>query len=298
MEGALGGGRMTWVKIRDNGTVRGEGRITPRVIISLAVSTPSERITAEIRHVRVQLWCCPGHAQELIGETVVIGQSISPYGDMVVLQFATEHRMLRYLTERLASRTELELELRWDGQIVVTWDPTDDDRRYLSGSEPKPGEPTLVSIGNRTPDRLTVSRSDWFSNVLAPTQNQDYVFAEIAIPRGVANKQWTIVLEHLTDAEKAFTIGDYPGVFSKLRGAYEALPGYPKAIFGDLPEPRRREWDNLAKGIGDYLHFGRHVARDGDDAGRFAVTHLDAACALELAKVLLSHISRVLPTAQ
>jgi hypothetical protein len=302
MEGTLGSGTMTWVKVRTSGIVQGQGRITPRVTVPLSLATPNERTRADIRHVRVQLWCCPGHAQELIGETAVIGRPIYPYDATLNLEFATTHRMLQYLTEQLASGTALDLELRWDGLIAVTWDPTDEERRVY-GDQPAPGEEVLVPIAaTGTPQRIAVSRSDWYSNVLRPTQNQDYVFIEIAVPRGVDNERWTTVNGHLAKADEAFVISDDSAVFHHLRAALDALPGAKTHIFDTLSGHQSKEWDALTKAIGRYLHFGRHVDTDDDKcdcaAGTFPVNHQDAACALDLVKVLLSHISRVLPPTQ
>jgi len=52
--------------------------------------------------------------------------------------------------------------------------------------------------------------------------------------------------------------------------------------------------DELLKKVGEFLHAGRHVSTEGTEQGTFAVDHLDAAFAIDLMRVLLSHLSLML----
>ena len=56
-------------------------------------------------------------------------------------------------------------------------------------------------------------------------------------PLGPEADSWAKTLDQVAEAEKSYDLGDDAGVFSKLKGAFEALPNAPKGIFDAL---RRR----------------------------------------------------------
>jgi hypothetical protein len=161
--------------------------------------------------------------------------------------------------------------------------------------EPRAGEWIESPIHNGTPTSVQISRSAWFEQVLSPTRAEDYVYLEVAIPRGDTAAAWRNTLTHLTSAEKAFAIGDDAAVFGHLRAAFDALPGAKQHIFDSLPQPKRGVVDKLSREIGEFLHLGRHVAAPGDaDPGAFPVDHIDAEYAIAQMKLLLSYASRIL----
>lgn len=57
---------------------------------------------------------------------------------------------------------------------------------------------------------------------------------------------------------------------------------------------KRKAVDDLLTKAGAYLHSGRHVSQAGADAGEFPVDRIDAGLALDLMRVLLSHLSLIL----
>jgi hypothetical protein len=116
----------------------------------------------------------------------------------------------------------------------------------------------------------------------------------VAVPKGEVAVQWKQALSHLSDAEKCFAMGDDASVFSKLKGMCEALPGAPKNIVNNLPSPKNKVVDELLKSYVDFLNHGRHVARDGENAGSFPNNRIDSENAIALGKVMMSYVSRLL----
>jgi hypothetical protein len=69
----------------------------------------------------------------------------------------------------------------------------------------------------------------------------------------------------------------------------ETLIGFPTGVYTAVPDGLKSKRINaVAKAIGDYLHAGRHVAKDGPREGEFDVDHRDAQFALALTKSLLA----------
>jgi hypothetical protein len=86
-----------------------------------------------------------------------------------------------------------------------------------------------------------------------------------------------------------------PAVFLHVRAAIDALPGAKQDIFASLAnKDEARLLDALMLAAGNYFHHGRHVATEGAEQGFFPVNHRDARFALNLAKLLIAHTSRVL----
>lgn len=138
-----------------------------------------------------------------------------------------------------------------------------------------------------------IARSDWFKRVLEPIGTVEYLSSEIVLPRGDPSLRAAVA--RLRDAESAFANHDDPSVFLHCRGALDALPGAKQEIFATLADrSEAKVLDRLTLGVGDYLHRGRHVAEEGEQDGEFPVDHDDARFALNLTKLLVAHISRVL----
>jgi len=95
--------------------------------------------------------------------------------------------------------------------------------------------------------------------------------------------EWANAVTQLDRGEAAYATGDDPAVFSHLRGALDALPGAKKHVLDGVSDTNKRSrLDTLLKDAGEFLHTGRHVAKLGEQAGSFPVTHVDAAFALDL----------------
>lgn len=289
----LTAGAKAWAKV-DVESVTARGLIAPRLVFWVTLSSPTERIAAELRDLRVQVVA----GDEVLGEGRLISEPALWHGTQCELEVPTDHRLLDYVTARLGREAHVRLVLRWKGLMRVTWSPGPSDPRMQD--DPQPDVPTdlRISYGQWIEQHLNVPRSDWFTKVLQPTRHTDFLYMEVAIPRGPEADRWAKALVHLGEAEKAFAMGDDPGVFSKLRAVFEALPGANKNIFDALPPNTRNEIDALAKAFVTYLHHGRHVATAGPNSGEFPVGRLDADLALSISQVILSYASRALACAR
>jgi len=283
-------GNQNWVALDFVG-VAGRGRVTPRLVLSMTMRTPTERIEAELHNVGVQVL----FKEEVVAEGRLIGDHVTWSGNSCQLEASTSRQALDYITDQLGAHDAIELVVRY-GLLRVRWDRRDGDSPVGFPSEIKSGEWTFLHMAERQNEHhIRVARSDWFSNVLRPIGDGEVVHLEVLMPQGPEAAHWRRTLDLVAEAEKSYVLGDDSGVFAKLRGAFEALPGAPKNIFDRLPEPKRGEVDGLVKAFAArYLHYGRHVNKIGPQAGEFAVDHLDAGFALATAKVTLSYISRIL----
>ncbi|MGA3353992.1 MAG: hypothetical protein ABSD85_12520 [Acidimicrobiales bacterium] len=72
--------------------------------------------------------------------------------------------------------------------------------------DPDPGEWTFVSIVEHDMS-IGIARSDWFGKVLQPIADDQYVYLEVAVPKGPAAADWTKAITLLDEAEKAYAIG-------------------------------------------------------------------------------------------
>lgn len=282
-------GSRIWVTVEASGIVTARGLLAPRLVIPLRFATPSERIEAELRTVRLQVI----YDGEVIGETLVIGEPVLRGGTQYHCEVPVTHAALEHITSQLTSAASVTLELHWDGQLAVTWHCNEQDQWMLG--DPEPGVTTLLKLEAGTAQSLHIARSDWFTHVLTPTRHEDYLFLEVAVPRGAAAAGWTNAYAGLREAEKSYALGDDAGVFLHVRGCLDALPGAKQHILDGLAEPRRGELDKLTKAIGNYFNSGRHVDTEGPAAGTFPVDHQDAGFAIHLMKTLLSYLSQVLP---
>lgn len=177
----------------------------------------------------------------------------------------------------------------------MLWSKDDNTDGPQFASRPSPGEWTAVPFGSSTVTSLDfeIARSDWYSRIREPLGTLRYLFVEVPLPK--AGHPLRKAAERLRDVEQALTAGDEPGVFLHCRGAVDALPGSPKNIFDGLSDAREAvALDALVKSAGAYLHRGRHVGRSGTQQGDFPVTGRDARFALNLTKVLISHVAGVI----
>jgi hypothetical protein len=272
-------------------TIRGAGRLNPRLVLSLKLATPTDRIRAELHDVKLRL----ALGDEVLGEAHLIGEPAASYGAETSVDVPMSHRAIGFITDAFGRAETLSLQLRWYGLVRINWEPqgTDGPR----SGDPEPGQWTELHLPHLLNEHnLNVARSTWFSQVLEPIRQEDYLYLEVAIPRGDAANAWHAALGNLRAAEKAYALGNDAAVFQQLRGVIDALPGAPKNIVNALPEPRRTEVDKLLLALGKYLHHGRHVATVGDNAGSFPVNPQDADFAISLMRVFLSYLSRALAT--
>lgn len=279
-------GTRTWVTA-ELLSISGIGRRSPRLQMVFQLRTPGERINAEMHHVRLRVF----GAEELLGETAIVGAAATWHGSNCSVEVPVTHPLMRYVTGCLAPNSDAFLKVKWEGILRVKWSPNDHDRQ-LQGDVPA-DEWTFVNI-TEVEMGMGIARSDWFGKVLQPIIDEEFVYLEVMVPRGIERASWDNALALLADAEKLFVLGDDPGVFAKLRGALDALPGAKQHIVDALPEPRRTAVNRLLRDVGQYLHNGRHIATEGDEAGTFPVNRIDADAAISIVRVLFSYLSRAL----
>lgn len=289
---ALNIGNRTAVQI-DFKSVGAQGLFSPRLLIWMHFETPNERITVDLHDLRIRV----KSGQEYLGETRLTGERVTSNGLSLQLDVPTTHRMLNYVTDHLGSQEHIALTLGWYGLIRFLWNPNDTDSRNMG--EPTPGEWTDFQIDEGSHEQqISIARSEWFSRVVSVVGTTDYVFTEIAVPKGPLGDQWRSSIALLDKAEKAFTQGDDASVFSHLLGVLNAFPGAKQKIFDDLPKRQKAYIDELTKSIVVFLHSGRHVSELTNGEVGFPVDHIDARFAINLVRVLLSYASVSIDAAQ
>ena len=291
--GSLIIGTRSWADVTVLG-VSGRGRVEPRLIFRLELRTPTERIETELHNVRVRVLA----DQEILAEGRLIGARAAWHTDQCELEVPISRRALDYINDRLGPQAEVGLTLWWDGVVRVRWEPNDTDHRVAG--DIAPGEWTFLHMPPRQNEHLiSIARSDWYSKVLQPLRVNAFIHLEVEAPLSPEADTWAKTLNQLAEAKKSYDLGDDAGVFAKLKGAFEALPGAPKSIFEALPEPTRGAVDRLVKAfVAGYLNHGRHVTSIGEQAGDFPVNHIDARFALDASQVVLSYASRALTSAK
>jgi len=276
-------------------SIGGTGRLNPRLQLNFATRpAPYAKVVLEDITLRLE------YRQELIGEGRAVGAEVQSDNSMVTFEVVTSQRLLQYITDGLQSSTTMvNLEAKLSGVGVVTMDENlpDESGWTRLPTDPCPGESKRITFSNSMASPLQVSRTEWYERVLAPTRNEQYRYLEIVLPKDdkALDNEWTSSVNHLVDAERAYAAGDDPAVFFYLYGALESLPGAKQKVLDNISDPQKREHlDAILKKAGEYLHSGRHVAADGTQQGTFPVDHLDAAFAINLIRVLLSHFSLML----
>jgi hypothetical protein len=270
------------------GGVRGEGRLLSRLVFDVDVRTPRENMEAHMQVLEARLIL----GSEVAGSGSAFGTVVGAHGRLVSIEVAVSPAVLD-VAQALMPGEDLMLQLQLRG-LVFLKDDNNDGARIMG--QPGVGEWGAHSFGANSLVTLDfrVSRSDWFTRVREPLGLLRYINVEIAIPRG-QDHPLQKAGEHLARADRALSDGDEPGVFLHCRGAVDALPGSPKDVFNDLPDAREsKTLDALLLAAGNYLHRGRHVERDGERQGQFPVTGADARFALNLTKVIVSHVADVL----
>ncbi len=267
--------------------VYGRGRLSPvlRFTVNFSVSTGFQ---AELLHVKARVYC----GEEYLGAGDIIGGWSTPEGRSANLEVPTSARLLDYVTNTLGSNGSLQLSVHWAGRIRVSAELAPDNASTSVKGDAEMWEETIHDSSPAV--TFTVAHSDWYDRVLRPVRNEDYVYLEVAVPQGDAGAKWRQAIRGLEDAEKAFSFGDDPSVFLRLRAVLDALPGAKKNIFDSLEGLKAKRVDDLLKDVGEYLHLGRHVDEVGDGETGFPVDHLDAEFAIAQLKVILSYGSRLL----
>lgn len=166
------------------------------------------------------------------------------------------------------------------------------DGRAQGLGEPDTWHIETVSAQGLTELDVQVARSDWYEQVVEKLGVGSYLITPLYLPYGL--EAWQPTLGHLNDALRALVQGNPPGVFGECRAAIDALPGDKTDIFAAMSEGKKRDAiDELTRGIGKYIHSGRHVVPNtgGEQAVEFPVDQRDAVFAYNMTKLLLSQIA-------
>ena len=288
MEVSEGGGRY-WATLTLE-SMMAAGRLNPRLQLNFAAQPiPGAKVTLDDVTLRLE------YQHELVGTGRVTAVDLLP-NTRVNFEVVTSPLLFRYITDTLTPRhTDVQFNATLSGAASYCMVPAAVDAKQVRlVCDPEPGVLTPFRVSHGSPTYLQVPRSDWYEHVLAPVRNEQYLFLQVALPKDhpALVTEWNTAMGHLQNAEKAYAAGDDPGVFHYLRGWLDALPGAKQQILESISNKKKRDsLDGLLKQAGAFLHNGRHVANDGIEAGEFPVDRLDAAFALDLMRVLLSHIS-------
>lgn len=230
-------------------------------------------------------------ANELLGTGFLTGVSLV-HGDRPIrMEIPVSRSAVSYL-EAQSPENRIDLELKLTGWLRAK-DDNEDSHRFTS--DPLPGEPVFVSFGqaNQAHLRFEVARSDWFSDVLEPIGTVEYIAMELVMPRDDTSLK--AVTSQIRKAENSYAMHDDPAVFLYCRAAIDALPGAKQEIFTSLSDPDEAQLlDDLTRQAGQFLHRGRHIVASDEQGAQFPVDHHDARFALNLTKLLVAHIGRVI----
>lgn len=286
-----GGRKWAELELQD---VSGLGRLRPR--LQLVFNARPERwASVELTDVTVRL----ERRNELIGEGRIVGQLLRGQPWSISVEVPTTQHMLRFVTDGIAPDARVvDLDVRLSGRGRVRVDSeTQPPGMRTQIDDPELGQWKRVVLSHNLAPKLQIPRSEWWGRVLAPTRFEQYRYLEIALPRddSALGAQFQKAADLLVGAEQAYAQGNDPSVFQQLRGALDALPGAKQHILDNIrSESKRQKLDTLLKATGQYLHVGRHVDGDGVEQGTFPVDHLDASFALDLMRVVVSHLSLML----
>ena len=273
-----------WAEISFEG-MSGVGHIAPVVNVMLGVRTPTDGIEAVAHRLALTLT----FEGERVSSTELGPIRISPYEYTAAASFPVSPRALTFIGDR-ARGDVLSFKLEIVGLLRVL--RTSESTGIVRPQVPV-GEWTFL-VTDQKELMFSVPRGVWFSSVVSPISDSSFVTVEIEVPKGTDTGPLTASFARLRDAERAYANGDDHGVFSQCRGAIEALPGHPDHIVDRIENSRKRtSADKLIKEAGMFLHAGRHVSREAQDAGEFPVDHRDAFLALNLTRLAVAYVARI-----
>lgn len=260
-------------------SVRGEGSVAPRLVMSFTGRPIAEQTRVDVHQLRAEVWL----ESEMLGAGAmreVVVRLLHQGGNLQVI-VPISRDVVRYVDERLRTNS---LSLRIDLRAGVRW------RREVEGQVGEWQEGDAFAQAT-----VTVPRSEWVMNVVAPLGVDEFVQMELPVPPAPERDRWKESLGHLAEAEEFYHEGNDPEVLQRCFAAFAALEGAPKDIFARESDPDKRDRLNDAlKYAKEYMHGGRHVSVAGAQPGGFAVDHRDAEFALGQTKVWLSYIARLL----
>lgn len=271
-------------------SIIGVGRIVPRLRVTVEARSFDETYSAVFDRIRVDVL----DHDEFIGTADIAHHpTATAAGTPLTFEVPVTHLALRFITDR-ATGHKVNLCLRFSGAALVAFPPPTASNQRPQG-QIQPSWQNL-SFGVDEPIELVapISRSDWFKEILEPIGFDDFVLAEISIPRAAGRTDWESALAHLGKAEELYTKGDDPEVLARCYSALRALPGAPTETVSGVPNRSKREAvDKLIQKLSAYYHLGRHPDRLSDVPGSYPADRKDASFALNMTKVMLAYLSEL-----
>lgn len=279
----LTSGNRIWLNIAYD-AIGAEGTLLPCIALRLEFRSTGEGVEVELHRLTSTLW----FEQERISIAGAPALRVGALPSVATLIFPVSDRILSSITDRVRG-DEVAFRLDIEGLLRGRWDP----ERALTVQSEFPDGQWGFFIPSPTRLAFSVPRSEWFSKVLGPLTTTRFVGLEIGLPK-VEGTAFVAALDRLRDAEESYARGDDAAVFAHCRGAIEGLPGYPHDIVNAISNVKKRNaTDALIKEAGQYLQLGRHVSREGSDAGEFPVDHRDALLALNVTRLVVAHLARL-----
>lgn len=287
----LGRSQRDWLILRGSGVnpFDATGGPIPQVTIPLEARITEQSAEIEILRLAFAL---------KIGQTLVGQGEIGPvqylhtHENYLAAKATIPQAALPRLIDLVPTQGRLVLTLAFSGLLRYRHDYPEGDGRRQGLDEP--GAWHIEPIGNTSLMELDVqvARSDWYEQVIEKLRLASYLVTPLYLPFGVPS--WQATLGHMEQALRAIVTGNPPAAFGYCRAAIDALPGDKTNIFETMPEGKKRDAINeLTKGVGKYIHSGRHVVPNtgGEQAGEFPVDQRDAIFVYNMTKLLLSQVA-------
>lgn len=278
----LGHDHSAFVMVEATEQVQAIGQVFPRVQFELRLRTPTERVQAEIHHLRLRV----KFMNEVLGEGTAGGEYVDTNDRRMRVEVPISRSALAFVNENLrADRLDLTLSLQ--GWMRIRKEPQ-------GGTGEPPAEWTFTSFGvmGMADINFQIARGEWFKRILEPLGSYEYVLTELPVLKGSASVALQRPLAHIREAERHFAEGNDPAVFQYCRAMIEALPGWPTEIFADVADANKGgRLNELTLAAKRYYDHGRHLAKEGAHEGDFPVNHREALFAINMAKVLLAEIA-------
>ena len=287
----LSGSHRDWLILRragDNPFGAAAGPL-PQITVPLEARVTDRDIEVEILHL----------AFDMKIRDVLVGQGeLGPYSylrtDPTYLQATATcpQAALPHLVNPEPTQGRLTLTLVFRGLLRYRHNYPQGDARGQGLSEFDTWHIEIIGNQGLTELDIQVARSDWYEQVVDKLGVGSCLVTPLYLPYSV--KTWQKTLGHMDEALRGLVQGNPPGVFTACRAAIDALPGDKTDIFAAMPEGKKRDAINdLAKGLGKYIHSGRHVVPNTgyEQAGEFPVDQRDALFVYNMTKLMLSHIA-------
>ena len=190
-----------------------------------------------------------------------IARGSNPHQGKLIIPISGE--AIRFIEEnRRDQDVPLNVNLQYTWQELIQA-PTNNkgEMRTFAGS---------VHNDSVTVQECVIKRSDWLKR-LAEMKWQEFELFEVAKQPLIHDQNLAIALKRLEEAQIALRGGDYSGVLTKCRAAFESAAKYESngdtqkgfesllaRAFKDDEKKKQETMNSVIKGISEYAHLGRH----------------------------------------